>query len=62
MNNITKIIIKNEPGFKVIKAIKNNQIYLIDEEVISRPGFRLLIGIKTIGEILYPDIYKNINI
>jgi len=60
MNNITKTIINNEPGFKAIKAIKNNQVYLIDEEIISRPGFRLLNGIKTIGKILYPDIYKNI--
>ncbi|MCK5312610.1 MAG: ABC transporter substrate-binding protein [Desulfobacteraceae bacterium] len=61
MNNITKTIIKNEPGFQVIKAIANDQIYLIDEEIISRPGFRLLKGIKTIGKILYPDIYNNLS-
>ncbi|MCK5541467.1 MAG: ABC transporter substrate-binding protein [Desulfobacterales bacterium] len=59
MNNVTKTIIKNEPGFQAIKAIANDQIYLIDEEIISRPGFRLLKGIKTIGEILYPNIYIN---
>lgn len=60
MNNINKSIIKNEPGFQAIKAIANNQIYLIDEEIISRPGFRLLDGIKKIGRILYPDIYNKI--
>ncbi len=59
MNTITKTIIKNEPGFIAIKAIKNNQIYFIDEEIISRPGFRLLQGIKTISEILYPYIEQN---
>jgi len=58
MNNINKSIIKNEPGFQAIKAIANNQIYLIEEEIISRPGFRLLEGIKKIGRILYPDIYN----
>ena len=57
MNNITKAIINNEPGFQTIKAIATGQVYLIDEEIISRPGFRLLQGIRTIGEILYPNIY-----
>jgi iron complex transport system substrate-binding protein len=59
MNNITKTIIINEPGFQTIKAVAAGQIYLIDEEIISRPGFRLLQGILTIGKILYPGIYNN---
>ena len=60
INNITKAIIKNEPGFQAIKAVANDQIYLINEEIISRPGFRLIQGIKTIGNILYPNIYSNL--
>ncbi|MCK5096556.1 MAG: ABC transporter substrate-binding protein, partial [Desulfobacteraceae bacterium] len=60
MNNITKAIIKNEAGFQAIKAVANDQIYLINEEIISRPGFRLIQGIKTIGNILYPNIYSNL--
>jgi cobalamin transport system substrate-binding protein len=62
MNNITKTLIKKEPGFRAIKAVANDQIYLIDEEIISRPGFRLLQGIKTIGKILYPKEYLNLTI
>ncbi len=59
MNNISRETIVNEPGFSVIKAVNNNQIFLIDEEIISRPVFRLLKGIKTIGCILYPEFYKD---
>ncbi len=59
MNNVTKATIVNEPGFQAIKAVATDQVFLIDEEIISRPGFRLLIGIKTIGRILYPNIYIN---
>ncbi|MEA1967794.1 MAG: ABC transporter substrate-binding protein [Thermodesulfobacteriota bacterium] len=54
MNQTSKEIIKNEPGFSIIKAVKNDQIYIIDETIVSRPGFRLLKGIKRIREILYP--------
>ncbi len=57
MNSVNIAMIKNEPGFNVIKAIKNNQVYLIDESIVSRPVFRLYKGIVTIGTILYPDIF-----
>ncbi len=57
MNPVARETIKNEPGFAMIKAVRNNAIFLIDEQIVSRPGFRLLQGIKTMGEILYPDIF-----
>ena len=43
---------------KVIKAIKENKIYIIDEMIVSRPTLRLLKGIYEIGKILYPDVFS----
>lgn len=57
MNHPTLELIKNEPGFSVIKAIKNNEIYIIDEQIVSRPTMRLLQGIYRVGNILYPEIF-----
>ncbi len=57
MNAVNLEQIKNEPGFDIIKAIKNNQIYLIDEDIVSRPVPRLYDGIISIGLLLYPDIF-----
>jgi len=57
MNRPTASLIKNEPGFKAINAVLNNQIYIIDEHIVSRPTFRLLNGIVEIGKILYPEIF-----
>ncbi len=57
MNAVTVERIKQEPGFKIIKAVKHNQIYLIDESIISRPVPRLYQGVLTIGRLLYPDIF-----
>lgn len=53
MNQTSIDIIKNEPGFGVIKAVKANEIYIIDEMIVSRPCFRLLQGIEQISDILY---------
>jgi iron complex transport system substrate-binding protein len=57
MNQVNIEQIKKEPGFKIIKAVKQNQIYLIDESIISRPVPRLYKGIVTIGRILYPETF-----
>jgi iron complex transport system substrate-binding protein len=59
MNSSTKKMIQNEPGFSVIKAVKEEKIYLVDEKIVSRPTMRLLSGIVQIGEILYPDIFTD---
>lgn len=55
MNPVTLDIITNESGFKAIKAIRNNQVYLIDEHLVSRPTPRLLSGVEEIQNILYPE-------
>lgn len=57
MNAVTIEMIKQEPGFRVIKAVKTNQVFLIDENIVSRPVPRLYNGVVTIGRYLYPDLF-----
>ncbi len=54
MNPVTKETIMEEPGFKAIKAVQKDQVYLIDEVLISRPTPRIIEGIELIHNILYP--------
>lgn len=58
MNRITPELIYNEPGFKTIKALKNRQVYIVDEKIVSRPTMRMLEGIKEIQQILTVE-YSN---
>ena len=62
MNPVTVRQIRAEPGFGVIKAVKNNMIFLIDEDIVSRPVPRLYKGIVFIGKLLYPDIFTHENL
>jgi len=55
MNQSTVDLIKAESGFRAIQAVKTDQVYIIDERLVSRPTLRLLDGIFEIGKILYPD-------
>jgi len=62
MNRPSVSLIKNESGFNIIEAVKNNRIFIIDEMIVSRPTLRLLEGIFKIGSILYPDVFTGKNI
>jgi iron complex transport system substrate-binding protein len=55
MNQGSKEMIINEPGFQVIKAVRDKQVFLVDEKLVSRPTLGLLEGITTVFETLYPE-------
>lgn len=55
MNSITEQTIYNEPGFNTIKAVKERQVFLIEENLVARPTLRMIDGIIKIGKILYPE-------
>ncbi|PLS01828.1 cobalamin-binding protein [Neobacillus cucumis] len=51
-----KLIIKR-PGWEHMNAVKDNQLYILDEPLYCRPSPRLLNGLAKIGYLLHPDIY-----
>lgn len=57
MNRTSIKIICEEPGFSIIKAVKRKKIFLVDEQIVSRPTMRLLLGIYRIGSFIYPDLF-----
>lgn len=60
MNPVTVQMVKTEPGFQVIKAVRNNQVFLVEEKLVSRPTLGLLEGIKTVFDLLYPRLNNGI--
>jgi iron complex transport system substrate-binding protein len=61
MNRVEKITILNEPGFQAITAIRDGRVHLIDEKLVSRPTMRLLLGIRELNNILYPQRGPDVN-
>ncbi|MGE4559547.1 MAG: ABC transporter substrate-binding protein [Desulfobulbus sp.] len=55
MNPVSVDDIINEPGFSVIKAVREGQVFLVAEEMVSRPTMELLDGIAFVKSLLYPD-------
>lgn len=55
MNRVTVEDIRRESGFGAIKAVREGRIYLVDEQIVSRPTLRLLRGVAAVHKLLYPQ-------
>ncbi|MCS7139429.1 MAG: cobalamin-binding protein [Candidatus Nezhaarchaeota archaeon] len=56
--NVSIDSIKARPGWSVISAIKNNRVYFIEEDIIVRPGPRLVEALEIIARYLHPEAFR----
>lgn len=49
--------IKTRRGWKDVKAVKNNEVYYIDNETSSLPNHNIVKAMKEIAKAVYPDKY-----
>lgn len=49
--------IKNRPGYEDITAIKNDRIELLEPNIVSRPGIRIIEALEIIAKAIHPDIF-----
>lgn len=49
--------IATRPGWANIAAVQNNRIYLLDGDMVSRPGPRLIDVLEKIARDLYPELF-----
>ncbi len=52
MNRVSKEQILQEPGFQAIKAVREGKVFLVEEQLVSRPTLRILGGIEQIRKII----------
>jgi len=50
--------VKARPGWGSISAVKNSRIYVIDPDIVSRPGPRLVDALETLAQALYPERFE----
>ncbi len=45
-------------GWKNIKAVKNGAVYSFEDNLVSRPGPRVVIGLETLAKLIHPELFK----
>ena len=55
--SITKEQVKERPGWDAIDAVKNDKIFFIDENLLVRPGPRIVDGLEELAKIIHPELF-----
>ena len=55
-NGVTGSDFQKRNGWKEIRAVKNNRIYLLDSDIVSGPGPRIIDAVKHIAGLVYTQI------
>jgi iron complex transport system substrate-binding protein len=56
-DNLTVEKIRNRTGFSVLSAVKEDRVYLIEPDILSQPGPRVVEGIERLASLLYPHLF-----
>ena len=51
--------ITDNPVFRVLDAVKNRRVYVIDADIVSRSGPRAVDGLEEYARILHPEVFGN---
>ncbi|HMD81701.1 MAG TPA: helical backbone metal receptor, partial [Anaerolineales bacterium] len=55
---ITPESIASRPGWENLSAVKNNQIFPFDDNLVSRPGPRLVDALEELAKLLRPELFQ----
>jgi len=55
---VTVESVQTRPGWEGIAALTNKQIFAFDDNLISRPGPRLVDGLEQLAKLLHSEAYK----
>ena len=50
--------VKSRKRWQIIDAVKNNRVYGINADLVSRPGPRIVDGIEEMARFIHPDLFK----
>jgi iron complex transport system substrate-binding protein len=55
---ITPESVAQRAGWDGLQAVKNGQILVFDDNLVSRPGPRLVDGLEALAKLLHPELFK----
>lgn len=57
---VTPELVAARPGWDAIKAVKEGRVYPFDDNLVSRPGPRMIDGLVEMAKIIHPEISDQI--
>jgi iron complex transport system substrate-binding protein len=54
-DGVTPESVKARPGWDGVSAVRNDRLFVVDPDIINRPGPRLVDGLEQLAQLLYPE-------
>ena len=58
---ITAEQVAQRPGWSAIQAVKDNQVFPFNDDLVSRPGPRLVEGLAELAKLLHPELAEQLD-
>ena len=58
MWGVTVESVGQRPGWEKLKAVTGKQVFPFDDNLVSRPGPRLVDGLEALAKLLHPELFK----
>jgi iron complex transport system substrate-binding protein len=49
--------IAKRSGYSGLKAVKDGRVYVIDDNLLVRPGPRLVDGLEQLAQMIHPEVF-----
>jgi len=58
MSGLAREEISQRAGWDRISAVKNRRIYEMDENILTRPGPRIVDGLEALARVIHPELFR----
>jgi iron complex transport system substrate-binding protein len=55
---VTQEMVASRPGWENLSAVKNEKVVPFDDDLVSRPGPRLVDGLEQLAKLLHPELFE----
>jgi len=55
---VSKEVLEENPTWREMTAVKQGRILLVDGDLVSRPGPRIVQGLEEMAEIIHPELFE----
>jgi len=55
---VSKEVLEEHPAWQEMTAVKQDSIYFIDGDLVSRPGPRIVQGLEEMAKIIHPELFE----
>jgi len=58
LGGVTVEQVRSRPGWNALSALKNGKIFTIDDDLVARPGPRLVDGLELLAQYIHPELFQ----